>query len=149
MSRYLLIADSQQDYSLFHSMMVEVRKLISDITSGDWDATKNPKVILFTSNKCGAVAEDLKENLVDILQSNLRIPNLLKEVSPGVPATITQQDLVSDIKGSNANLIIVVSDHQKEGVIQDLIGDKKQSIIFPNPPRGVALYNMREKNLVF
>lgn len=136
--KYLLIADSRQDNkNLFNETMIEIRTFISNMMNDDWDMGRNPRIIFFTNNLCGAVAEDLRDNLVDLLQSNLRIPNPLKD-------SMSQEDLVSDIFMSKFNLVVVASHYPKEDVIRSI----NQNAIFPDTPRGVRLYDMRSNTFV-
>ncbi len=137
--KYLLIADSRQDNkNLFDETMSEIRTFISSMMDDDWDMSKNPRIIFFTNNLCGAVAEDLRDNLVDLLQSNIRIPNPLKDV-------ISQEDLVSDIFMSKFNLVVVASHYPNEDVIRSI----NPNAIFPETRRGIRLYNMHNNTFVF
>ncbi len=138
MSKFLLIADSRQDNkNLFDETMIEIRTFISNMMDDDWDMSRNPRIIFFTNNLCGAVAEDLRDNLVDLLQSNIRIPNPLKDV-------ISQEDLVSDIFMSKFNLVVVASHYPNEDVIRSI----NPNAIFPETQRGVRLYDMRSNTFV-
>ena len=137
--KYLLIADSRQDNkNLFDETMSEIRTFISSMMDDDWDMSKNPRIIFFTNNLCGEVAEDLRDNLVDLLQSNIRIPNPLKDV-------ISQEDLVSDIFMSKFNLVVVASHYPNEDVIRSI----NPNAIFPETRRGIRLYNMHNNTFVF
>lgn len=149
MSKFLLIADAKQDYSLFPSTLSNLRLLISNIMNSGWDLERSPRV-LFTSNKCCAVAEDIDQSLMDTLQTKLRIPNLIKPDAQGQPRTIPQSDLVSDIMGSKDNLVVVVTDYPKVDVIYDVAKEKKHSVVFPDASTssGIHLYNITTGELL-